>query len=31
MATEMNFGASKIIFEYAEALRKNMTLVEKAI
>ena len=29
MATDMHFGASKIIFQYAETLRKNMTGTEK--
>ena len=31
MATSMHFGASKEIFQYAEALRKNMTAAEKII
>ena len=31
MTTGMHFGASKEIFQYAEALRKNMTEAEKII
>ena len=31
MSTEMHYGASKQIFQYAEALRKNMTVAEKII
>ncbi|MEP6948737.1 MAG: DUF559 domain-containing protein, partial [Ginsengibacter sp.] len=31
MATNMHFGASKTIFQYADALRKNMTITEKII
>ena len=31
MATSMHYGAAKEIFQYAEALRKNMTEVEKII
>ena len=31
MATGMHFGASKAIFQYAEALRKKMTEAEKII
>jgi imidazole glycerol-phosphate synthase subunit HisF len=31
MATNMHFRASKTIFQYAEALRKNMTQTEKII
>jgi very-short-patch-repair endonuclease len=31
MATDMHYGASKTIFQYAEALRKNMTKAEKTI
>ncbi len=31
MATNMHYGAPKIIFQYAEALRKNMTAAEKTL
>ena len=31
MATEMHFGASKQIFQFAEGLRRNMTACEKII
>jgi very-short-patch-repair endonuclease len=31
MATNMNYGASKTIFQYAEVLRKNMTEAEKIV
>ena len=31
MATDMHYGASKTIFQYAEALWKNMTATEKII
>ena len=31
MSTEMHYGASKQIFQYAETLRKNMTIAEKII
>src|SRR5215210_1433966 len=31
MRTDMHFGASKAIFQYAEVLRKNMTVTEKII
>lgn len=31
MATGMHYGASKIIFQYAEMLRKNMTVAEKIV
>ncbi|MBC7829275.1 MAG: endonuclease domain-containing protein [Chitinophagaceae bacterium] len=31
MASNMHYGASKKIFQYAEALRKNMTVAEKII
>lgn len=31
MATNMHYGASKIIFQYAEALRRNMTETEKIL
>lgn len=31
MATEMHYGASKEIFQFAETLRKNMTEPEKII
>ena len=31
MSTEMHYGASKQIFQFAEALRKNMTVAEKII
>lgn len=31
MATEMHYGALKQIFQFAEALRKNMTVAEKII
>ena len=31
MATDMHYGASKAIFQYAEALRKNMTESEKVV
>jgi very-short-patch-repair endonuclease len=31
MATDMHYGASKTIFQYAEALRKNMTGSEKVV
>lgn len=31
MATNMHYGASKQIFQYAETLRKNMTEAEKMI
>jgi very-short-patch-repair endonuclease len=31
MSTEMHYGASKQIFQYAETLRKNMTVAEKII
>ena len=31
MATNMHYSASKTIFQYAEALRKNMTEAEKVV
>ena len=31
MTTDMHYGASKTIFQYAEVLRKNMTMAEKII
>jgi very-short-patch-repair endonuclease len=31
MATDMHYGASKTIFQYAEVLRKSMTVAEKKI
>ncbi len=31
MITDMHYGASKTIFQYADALRKNMTNAEKII
>lgn len=31
MATNMHYGASKIIFQYAEALRRNKTETEKIL
>ena len=31
MSTEMHYGATKQIFQFAEALRKNMTVAEKII
>jgi very-short-patch-repair endonuclease len=31
MTTDMHYGASKTIFQYAEVLRKNMTEAEKII
>ena len=31
MRTDMHYGASKAIFQYAEVLRKNMTVAEKII
>ena len=31
MAADMHYGASKTIFQYAEALRKNMTVSEKGV
>jgi very-short-patch-repair endonuclease len=31
MVTDMHYGASKPIFQYAEALRRNMTVAEKII
>jgi very-short-patch-repair endonuclease len=31
MTTDMHYGASKTIFQYAESLRKNMTMAEKII
>jgi very-short-patch-repair endonuclease len=31
MCTNMHYGASKIIFQYAEILRKSMTDAEKII
>ena len=31
MSTEMHFGASKQTFQFAEVLRKNMTIAEKII
>lgn len=31
MATDMHYGASKTIFQYAEVLRKNMTEAEKIV
>ena len=31
MAADMHYGASKTIFQYAQVLRKNMTIAEKII
>ena len=31
MAADIHYGASKTIFQYAEVLRKNMTIAEKII